>query len=121
MNSIFNLTAAQLGQHIQSGKLDPVALTQAYLDAAEDHPQSHRIFTMLTPDRAMAEARAAQTRASTAPCARNPVWTARCRSTSTAAHVFAATPTASVITIRSTRHPRISAQTPTLVARVTWT
>jgi len=63
MNSIFNLTAAQLGQHIQSGKLDPVALTQAYLDAAEDHPQSHRIFTMLTPDRAMSEARASQTRA----------------------------------------------------------
>ena len=63
MNSIFDQTAAQLGQDIQSGKLDPVALTQAYLDAAEDHPQSHRIFTMLTPDRAMAEARAAQARA----------------------------------------------------------
>lgn len=63
MNSIFDQTAAQLGQDIQSGKLDPVALTQAYLDAAEDHPQSHRIFTMLTTDRAMAEARAAQARA----------------------------------------------------------
>ena len=63
MNSIFDQTAAQLGQDIQSGKLDPVALTQTYLDAAEDHPQSHRIFTMLTPDRAMAEARAAQARA----------------------------------------------------------
>ena len=40
MNSIFDQTAAQLGQDIQSGKLDPVALTQTYLDAAEDHPQS---------------------------------------------------------------------------------
>ncbi|MBT6097877.1 MAG: amidase, partial [Marinovum sp.] len=63
MNSIVDLTAAQQGQAIQHGKLDPVALTQTYLDAAEDHPQSHRIFTMLTPDRALAEARAAQTRA----------------------------------------------------------
>ena len=63
MKSILDMTAAQQGREIEQGNLDPVVLTQAYLDAAEDHPETHRIFTMLTPERALAEARAAQIRA----------------------------------------------------------
>lgn len=56
-------TAAQQGRAIAAGELDPVALTQAYLTAAADHPVGARIYARLTPARALAEAEAARARA----------------------------------------------------------
>jgi len=56
-------TAAETGRAIGSGDLDPVELTQSYLDAITAHPMADRIYARLTPDRALAEAQAAQIRA----------------------------------------------------------
>ncbi len=57
------MTATELGQRIADGKIDPVALTRSYLDAAEGHPMVDRIYARMTTDRAMAEAQAAAERA----------------------------------------------------------
>lgn len=56
-------TAAELGRAIAAGKVDPVDLTEAFLDKIKDHPLSDRIYARTTPDRARAEARAAAARA----------------------------------------------------------
>lgn len=56
-------TAAEQGRAIAAGRLDPVALTEAYLDAATSHPAGSRIYARLTPARALAEAEAARIRA----------------------------------------------------------
>lgn len=56
-------SAGDLGRGIGRGDIDPVALTQTYLDAIDAHPLRDRIFARVTHDRAMAEARAAQGRA----------------------------------------------------------
>ncbi|HEY0212963.1 MAG TPA: amidase family protein [Paenirhodobacter sp.] len=56
-------TAADLGRAIGAGKLDPVALTQAFLDAIAAHPHAARIYARLMPERAMTQARAAAQRA----------------------------------------------------------
>ena len=56
-------SAAALGRGIGSGEIDPVALTQAFLDRIAAHPLRDRIYARLTPDRALAEAEAAQRRA----------------------------------------------------------
>lgn len=58
-------TAADLGRGIASGEIDPVALAECYLDAAEAHPLRDRIYARLTRERALAEARAAAERART--------------------------------------------------------
>ena len=50
-------SAAALGRGIGSGEIDPVALTQAFLDRIAAHPLRDRIYARLTPDRALAEAR----------------------------------------------------------------
>lgn len=55
--------ALALGAGIQRGAIDPVDLTQAFLDRAAATPETPRIFARLTPDRALAEAAAARTRA----------------------------------------------------------
>ncbi len=57
------MTAADLGRGIAAGEIDPVALTQTYLDAIAAHPLKDRIYARLTPDRALAEAQAAADRA----------------------------------------------------------
>lgn len=57
------MTAAELGRGIDRGEIDPVALTQFFLDEIEAHPHGDRIYARLTPDRALAEAAAAQERA----------------------------------------------------------
>ena len=57
------MTAAELGRGIGAGAIDPVALTQTYLDAINDHPLKDRIYVRLTEDRALAEAGAAAIRA----------------------------------------------------------
>jgi aspartyl-tRNA(Asn)/glutamyl-tRNA(Gln) amidotransferase subunit A len=56
-------SASDLGRGIASGKINPVALTEVYLDAAGNHPFNQRIYARLTRDRAMAEAEAATKRA----------------------------------------------------------
>lgn len=55
---------ADLGRAIGAGQIDPSDLTEAYLDAIDAHPFRDRIYSVITPDRARAEAAAASTRAS---------------------------------------------------------
>ena len=56
-------TAADQGRAIGAGDLDPIDLTQAYLEAIAAHPMTARIYARTTPDRALAEAGAARLRA----------------------------------------------------------
>ena len=57
------MSAADMGRAIAMGKIDPVALTEAHLDAIEAHNFADRIYARLTKERARAEAVAAATRA----------------------------------------------------------
>lgn len=56
-------SASDLGRGIGDGEIDPVALARTYLETIDSHPFRDRIFTMVTHDRAMAEAEAAAERA----------------------------------------------------------
>ena len=56
-------SATDLGRGIGNGSIDPVALTQAFLGAIESHDQRGVIYSVVAPDRAMAEAEAAADRA----------------------------------------------------------
>lgn len=56
-------TAAELGRGIGAGEIDPVELTEAYLEAARTHPQAEKTYARLTPERASAESLAARDRA----------------------------------------------------------
>ena len=56
-------SAAELGRMIGAGQIDPVELTQAYLNDIKAHPLKDRIFARLTEERALAEATAASERA----------------------------------------------------------
>ncbi|MBQ2261710.1 MAG: amidase [Loktanella sp.] len=56
-------TAADLGRGIAAGAIDPVALTEVYLDAIDAHEYRDRIYARVTHDRARAEAKAASLRA----------------------------------------------------------
>ncbi len=55
--------AAALGRGIAAGEIGPEALTRRFLDAIEAHPLGTRIYARSTPERAMAEAHAAEARA----------------------------------------------------------
>lgn len=57
------MSAADLGRGIGNGSIDPVALTQAFLGAIDSHDARDRIYTVVTHERAMAEAEAAAERA----------------------------------------------------------
>ncbi len=57
------MTAADLGRGIAAGAIDPVALTEVYLDAIGSHEHRDRIYARVTHDRARAEAAAAAARA----------------------------------------------------------
>lgn len=57
------MTAADLGRGIGEGAIDPVALTHAFLGAIDSHDARDRIFTVVTRERALAEAEAAAERA----------------------------------------------------------
>ena len=63
MQDWLTMTAADLGRGIAAGKIDPVDLTQTYLNAIEAHPMKDRIYARVTAERAMAEAHAARDRA----------------------------------------------------------
>jgi aspartyl-tRNA(Asn)/glutamyl-tRNA(Gln) amidotransferase subunit A len=58
-----NMTAADLGRAIGEGRINPVELTEAFLDRIDDHPLSARIYARTTPTRARGEAMAAASRA----------------------------------------------------------
>ena len=57
------MTAADLGRGIAAGGIDPVDLTEAYLDAIDAHEFRDRIYARVTHERARAEAKAAADRA----------------------------------------------------------
>lgn len=63
MNDWLWATAAELGRGIGRAEIDPVALTETYLDAIASHPMSPRIYARVTADRARSEAAAASARA----------------------------------------------------------
>ncbi len=63
MQAWLSMSAADLGRGIAKGTIDPVDLTDAYLDACEASPLRARIYARLTPDRARSEALAARQRA----------------------------------------------------------
>ena len=56
-------TATRLGRDIAAGSIDPVDLTETYLNAIDAHPLRDKIYTIVTHDRARSEARAASKRA----------------------------------------------------------
>ncbi len=56
-------SAADLGRGIESGAIDPLALTQAFLGAIDGHDAGDRIYAKVTVERALAEAEAAAERA----------------------------------------------------------
>ncbi len=56
-------SASELGRAIGDGRIDPVELTEAFLDAAAAHEHGPRIYARLTPERARAEAEGARLRA----------------------------------------------------------
>ena len=62
MNVWLKMTACDLGRGIEAGKIDPVVLTQTYLDAIEAHELKDQIYARVTADRALAEAKAASAR-----------------------------------------------------------
>ena len=57
------MSAAEMGRCIQAGRIDPVELTEAHLDAIAGHEFADRIYARLTRNRARAEALAAAERA----------------------------------------------------------
>jgi aspartyl-tRNA(Asn)/glutamyl-tRNA(Gln) amidotransferase subunit A len=57
------MSAGDLGRAIGTGDIDPVALTETFLDAIAAHDASPSIYSAVTPDRALAEADAARHRA----------------------------------------------------------
>ena len=63
MDDLLTTGALALGRGIGAGRIDPVVLAEAYLDAIETHPHGTRIYARTTRDRALAEARAAKSRA----------------------------------------------------------
>ena len=58
-----HMTAADLGREIGRGRIHPVELTEAFLDAIDSHPLAPRIYARTTPARARGEAMAAASRA----------------------------------------------------------
>ena len=57
------MTATDLGRDIGAGRINPVDLTEFFLDRIASHPQGSRIFARTTPDRARYEAMGAAARA----------------------------------------------------------
>lgn len=56
-------TASNLGRLIDAGEISPTELAVTYLEEIDANPLSKRIYARTTPDRALAEAKAATTRA----------------------------------------------------------
>ncbi len=58
-----SMSASALGREIEAGRLDPVALTEAFLSAIDHHQYRDLIFARNTAKRARSEAEAARARA----------------------------------------------------------
>ncbi len=58
-----NMTAAELGREIGKGRINPVELTEFFLDKIAGHALAPRVFARLTPARARGEAMGAAARA----------------------------------------------------------
>jgi aspartyl-tRNA(Asn)/glutamyl-tRNA(Gln) amidotransferase subunit A len=58
-----NMTATELGREIGKGRIHPVELAEAFLDAIDTHPLAPRIYARTTPARARGEAMSAAARA----------------------------------------------------------
>lgn len=56
-------SASDLGRGIETGAIDPLALTRTYLDAINAHPLRDRIYSAVTEKRALSEASASAARA----------------------------------------------------------
>ncbi|MEM8553748.1 MAG: amidase family protein [Pseudomonadota bacterium] len=56
-------SAMDLGRAIGAGELDPVDLTESYLDAIAAHPDADQIYSAVTTERAKGEALASRARA----------------------------------------------------------
>lgn len=63
MQEWLKMSAADLGRGIGAGEIDPVMLTESYLNAIDAHPYRDRIYTVVTGERALEEAGAAAERA----------------------------------------------------------
>lgn len=63
MSDWLRMSAAELGRGIAAGEIGPVALTEAYLAAIDAHPARNEIYSVVTHERARAEAQAAEARA----------------------------------------------------------
>ena len=63
MTDWLGMTAAALGRGIGEAEIDPVELTDAFLDAIAAHPLRDRVYARVTAERARAEAAAARDRA----------------------------------------------------------
>ncbi|MFN8683278.1 amidase [Paracoccus sp. P2] len=59
----FHMTAADLGREIGKGRINPVELTEAFLERIETHPLAPRVYARMTETRARGEAMGAATRA----------------------------------------------------------
>lgn len=57
-----HMTATALGREIGAGRINPIDLVEAHLDAISAHPLADRIYARLTPARARAEAMGATSR-----------------------------------------------------------
>jgi len=67
MTDWLGMTAAALGRGIGEAEIDPVELTDAFLDAIAAHPLRDRVYARVTAERARAEAAAARDRARAGP------------------------------------------------------
>ncbi len=63
MEDWLTANAADLGRGIETGEIDPIDLTETFLEAIERHPYATRIYARMTGDRARQEARSAADRA----------------------------------------------------------
>ncbi len=63
MQDWLKMSAADLGRGIDAGQIGPVALTETYFAAIDEHPERDRVYSTVTHDRARAEAKAAEERA----------------------------------------------------------
>lgn len=61
--SWFHMTAAELGREIGKGRINPVELTEAFLERLQEHALTKRVYARLTEVRARGEAMGAATRA----------------------------------------------------------
>ncbi len=63
INGWNSMSASALGQEIGAGRIDPVALTEAFLEAIDHHQYRDLIYARSTAKRALSEAKAARKRA----------------------------------------------------------